>query len=317
MTWRSVQKAFDEYEAQMDRVFVPEHVPLLWPITTMHRFGGFARLPRGKMVGIFGLSGTGKTSFLESVIIEPWRVRGCHGLMVSGEWDDVELVGRSVQRHGGVTRDQQRADLVWRWEADHNSSDRNGELLSPEELDRKEGTIAQGKALPGELLTTSESTLTVVEMVTQIKEEVKKSPLDLSYVVLDYFTMYSYNTPVQKQAVMQQVAYIKNQLAPSKGFPGLAIVVAYQVTKAAAKGARQDGSSLDAADVQQVREDPHNLYFSIQPELRKDADGRVIGYQDYGTLEIKKNSEGTGFGRGPHWLRSQTAALDRPGANRG
>jgi hypothetical protein len=136
--------------------------------------------------------------------------------------------------------------------------------------------------------------LDIVELVAAAKDEVRKHP-DISYMVLDYFTMYSYNVPARDQTVNQQVAYIKNHLASSKDFPGLSIIVAYQVTKAAAKGARQDGGSLDSADAMQVRDDPHNLYFSLQPELRKDPDNNVIGYEDYGTLRITKNNLGDGY----------------------
>jgi hypothetical protein len=113
-------EAVREYRSHRDPHWVPDYPPLPFPVTVLHQFGGYARwLPRGKMAGIWGLSGSGKTSFLESLVIEPLATQGFTGLFISGEWTGEELVGRYVQRHKGPSMIEEMADRMWRWEANN------------------------------------------------------------------------------------------------------------------------------------------------------------------------------------------------------
>jgi hypothetical protein len=74
---------------------------LTMPYSVLHGFGGLCRyMPPGKLSLIFGMSGHGKTSFVEPMM-EFWAQRGYNGIFDGREFDPDEYEFRRIQRYSG------------------------------------------------------------------------------------------------------------------------------------------------------------------------------------------------------------------------
>jgi hypothetical protein len=80
---------------------VDEGRTLTMPYRLLHPLGGLCRyLPPGKLTLVFGMSGHGKTSFVEPMM-EFWQQTGHNGIFDGREFDPSEYEFRRIQRHSG------------------------------------------------------------------------------------------------------------------------------------------------------------------------------------------------------------------------
>lgn len=91
-----------------DDKHIPSDIPIRFPLKVLHKFGGMAKISQtGKIAGMVGASGSGKTSALET-IADAYNEGGTPVWIWTPEWSPTEMTERCLQRHGGVTMDQLR-----------------------------------------------------------------------------------------------------------------------------------------------------------------------------------------------------------------
>lgn len=286
---------------------VPVSAPVIAPIKSIHEFGGQARVwDAGKMTVLVGASGSTKTSFLESLVIEPLRRAGTHVLLAGGEWKPYEMVGRAVQRHGGPSRTAQSLWEVYRWQVANGVPERErlleGNMAAVQQADC-ERIVRETLLWPGKLFMLPSARLDIPTLVETARRFVADAPLKPAVMVVDYMQLYAFNAAIP---LMQQVAMLKTGLEPSPAFPGLHVVLATQVTKEAARLMRRRDQALDVGDAQEMREDPVNLALSLKPDVITDKDGEFVAMAGTGQLFVLKNSEGR---RGKLRLKLDAARL--------
>lgn len=254
------------------------------PITTLHEFGGMCQiLEGGELWLVVGLSGSGKTQFLDSLIKEPLRQQGYHLLSAGGEWLPSKQMGRYVQRYGGSSRNRQKLYKLWKMEQAAGIANGVGVRLGVDELAKDEHLIKQMGMWAGKEYFLTGSQWTIVQLADAAYTWVMEHRgIPVAAFVLDYFQLYGYNADERALPPMKQLQYLKNKLQPDEqtGFPGLVTVVASQVTKEAARLVRTQKEKLDSSHAQMIREDPAMLVTTLT------ADGNK------GNVYTNKNSEG-------------------------
>lgn len=270
--------------------------PIQNPIKSLHSLGGMARIMEaGKFWIIVGGSGTGKTNYLESLVIEPLLMDGYGLITAGGEWKPKEVIARRAHRHGGVSRTDYLVNQLLRDQKARNVPQEkqasDGEI-SAEDFKRTENIVNATREWPGKHIAIPKSAIGIVAMVDAVRRKVLDSKFPIRILIIDYLQMYLHNLHMP---FMEQLWYLKNNLEPSSDFPGMVIIGASQVTKQAAKALRSKNKDLDSADIQEIREDPANLVTTLQPEFLRVGGLKtspIIGYKPYGWVRSSKNSEG-------------------------
>lgn len=98
-----------------DDDYVPGVPPVLFPLQCLHRLGGQARVTKaGKVIGVVGASGSGKTSALET-IADAYVAADVPVWMWTPEWTPDEMAERVMQRYGGPTQDELYLHEIDKW----------------------------------------------------------------------------------------------------------------------------------------------------------------------------------------------------------
>lgn len=98
-----------------DDDYIPGAPPILFPLQCLHPLGGQARVTKaGKVIGLVGTSGSGKTSALET-IADAYVAGGVPVWMWTPEWTPDEMAERVMQRYGGPTQDQLYLHEIDKW----------------------------------------------------------------------------------------------------------------------------------------------------------------------------------------------------------
>ena len=277
----SRKDALAAYEDRLDATSRPAVMPLPLPIKSLYSLGGYCRVSKpGRIVGIVGASGTGKTSFLESLIINPYLQMGEDVIVISPEWTGEEFSERDVQRHDGLTME----DLyLWElWQADkargvpdaHN----RGKNVGFGTLERTKDIARQLAKWPGDahyLETQGKMTAeAVVGALTQAMRQFPKAKVG----VIDYLQLVAEKNTAE--VMYDTVLKIKNS-APGRK---LLLFAAAQTTKDAARKAAGGKQILDSQAARFINDDPFNLFMTLNLQYE---DGVLA---DHATIYVAKNS---------------------------
>jgi len=285
-----------EYLQTIRPEYAPTTPPIQNPIKSLHHLGGMCRIMEaGKFWLIIGGSGTGKTNYIESLLIEPLLQDGYGLISAGGEWKPKEVIGRSAQRAGGITRTDYLLNQFYKSQvakgvpAEKLITD--GAIIQ-KDIQTTENIVNSQMEWAGEQWMIPSSAMSLITMVENVRRKVLDAKHPIRLLVIDYLQMYLHNAHMP---FMEQLWYLKNNLEPSYDFPGLIIIGASQATKESAKLLRTKGKDLDSADAQEIREDPTNLVTTLQPEFLRVGGLKtspIIGYKPYGWVRITKSSEG-------------------------
>ena len=277
----SRKEALAGYEKRLSATSRPEIMPLPLPIKSLYDLGGYCRVSRpGRIVGIVGASGTGKTSFLESLIINPYLQMGEDVVVISPEWTGEEFSERDVQRHDGLTME---ALYLWElWQADkargvpdeHN----RGKHIGYATLQRTKDVARQLAKWPGDAhYLESQGKMTadsVVSALTQAMQQFPKAKIG----VIDYLQLVAEKNTAE--VMYDTVLKIKNS-APGRK---LLLFAAAQTTKDAARRAAGGKQILDSQAARFINDDPFNLFMTLNLQYK---DGVLA---DHATIYVAKNS---------------------------
>lgn len=256
--------------------------PVPFPLKVLHPFGGMARVIKpGKLIGIIGVSGGGKTSLLETCVDGLLKTH-VPSLVWSPEWSADEFVERSVQRLGSVTSDELYMHEIFKDEYQRGIKNGVGIELTQEQVKSATEAIRTLRTYTEEVGYLEMPMLTIGHLQAAMEKTLAEISFKPRVLIIDYVQLFHamesnadltmYNLLLRIKALCQQY--------------NLVGMVASQVTKADAKG-QSNGQFLDAMSGRFVNDDAFNLFVTINP------DNDVLGNRLHSAvLNVVKNSKG-------------------------
>lgn len=257
--------------------------PVPFPLKVLHQFGGMAKVVKpGKLIGIVGVSGGGKTSLLETCVDGLLSVH-VPALVWSPEWCADEFVERAVQRNGGVMASDLYMHEIYKDEYQRGIKNGVGVELTKEQIDSATAAVRTLRSYTEEVGYLEMPFLTLGYLQASIDATLKAIDFKPRVLVIDYIQLFHametnqdltmYNLLLRIKAICQQF--------------GLVGIIASQVTKSSSKD-NVSGKLLDAYDARYVNDDAFNLFVTINPDYHEVTKER----QYSAVLNIAKNSMG-------------------------
>lgn len=280
--------------------------PVPFPMRVLWRFDGMARMIKpGKLVGIVGVSGGGKTSLLETMV-DSWLGMNVPCLVWSPEWDAEEFVERAIARYGNITLDKLYSQYLWLSEQQSGKAGGVGTELTPDEMQRLAKAIGKLRTWQTEVGYLDCPDLTSSRLEHTLGETLAGLAFKPRVLIIDYVQILH---ALENDADLPMYNLLMRLKALCK-VHNLVGVIASQVTKDSARNA-QGGKSLDGMSARYVNDDAFNLLVTINPD-RAPESGE---YLPTSVLNVAKNSAGQ-RGRvrvGTNWERLYFD--DKPHAN--
>lgn len=271
-----------DFIRQLSPDFAPIHPPLINPLNVLHKFGGEAHiLEPGQMVGIVGVSGTGKTSMLETIIDSLLRYKK-NVLVWSPEWKPEQFAQRAVQRYGGATMEAMRLHKLWQYEKSQGIEHGDGVPLSAAVVSTAFDKAEMIGGFPGDTAYPIKSKMTIDEFLDRFPAMLSEFEKPFHALIIDYAQLL-HALDRTKNISMYDVLMRVKDLCLEHHLVGF---VASQTTKADARN-QQDSTLLDSSSARFVNEDAFNLFVTLNPERL--ADGT---WANSGVLNVVKNSTG-------------------------
>lgn len=272
--------------------------PVVFPLRCLHFAGGFCEtIPSGKMVGIVGGSGTGKTA-LGDTIVDFYNKLGIDTLLSSDEWTPTEVMARRIQRYTGysgnphVTLTMWNNHILWLKEGELGipENQRNGCLLTEWQIKAVEDAANKIKTWHGKVFHIYEQDATqpvlyfedFLGLVAENLERRRKLNRRADVVVIDYLSLLQLRDVPRGNEIEFISSMLKNHCMRHRYNP----FVLSQVTKNASKNAKVNGQALTSDDAQFMRSDKYNLMLAINNEI---VENQLTGFS---YLNVEKNNLG-------------------------
>lgn len=262
----------------------PDFAPMAMPFAELHEFGGYARvITPGKLVGVVGNTGGGKTIMMESIVDE-LRRSGEDVLVFSPEWTGDEQIDRLARRYDAPNLEQVYLHMAWK--AARAAGVSAGVPLS--ETQQRDALAAIDHVIQweGELFTLDKARITLSQLLTTIEAVVtstREQGYNIRNVVVDYAQILELNENGRARSLNDAVNEIKAMCIDCR----LVGWIVSQVTKQDSREALGGAKDLDAYSAQWLRMDAFN--FAMTLKIDKNELGIPTGT---GTVKIVKNSIG-------------------------
>lgn len=259
-----------------------ENPPVPFPLKVLHPFGGMARAVKpGKLIGIIGVSGGGKTSLLETCV-DGLLAAHVPCLVWSPEWCADEFVERAVQRYGGVTSDDLYMHEIFKDEYQRGIKDGVGIELTQEQVKSATEAIRTLRGYTEEVGYLDMPMLTIGHLTAAMEKTLAEITFKPRVLIIDYVQLF-HAMEINANLTMYNLLLRIKALCQQYNLVG---IVASQVTKADAKE-QSNGQFLDAMSGRFVNDDAFNLFLTINPDY--DSFGNRL-YS--AVLSLVKNSMG-------------------------
>lgn len=266
--------------------------PVRFPFPALHEYGGMASVIKpGKLIGIVGISGGGKTTFLESMI-DAWLDYGVSSLVWSPEWDGDEFIERAVQRYGGATTEEMLLHEIWLHEQKTGKA-MGGKEMARTSQDASVDALRKLRGWESEVGYLDCPFLTIGHLQASIEATLKTISFNPQVLVIDYIQLM---LAMEEKSDLTMYNLLMRVKALCRAF-NLVGCIATQVTKDSARG-QAGGQVLDSLAARYVNDDAFNLFITVNPD--REANGK---FMDSAVLNVAKNSNGRkGKKRvGVHW----------------
>lgn len=227
----------------MDPDYLPGAPPMIFPLRCLHGLGGQARVTKaGKLIGIVGASGSGKTSALET-IVDAYVAADVPCWMWTPEWTPDEMAERVMQRYGGPTQDELYLHEINKWRV--KTFGTPSSLADDLSFDQRQNAMKAIKTVrgwAGDVSFIENSLLTVNEMAELIaaaKGVVTPFP---QVLIVDYAQLLKANEVDEKDdtSMYNMIQRFKTLCV----YHGLVGILATQTTKEQAKLQGREGKFL-------------------------------------------------------------------------
>lgn len=283
--------------------------PVVFPFKALHHLGGMCRVGRrGKLIGVIGVSGGGKTSYLETMI-DGYLMLNVPVLVWSPEWTKEEMVERSVQRYGGARMEDVYLHEVHIAEYQQGIKHGAGVEMPLAMQQRCVETIKKLRQWETQVGYIDEPYLNIHQFNEAIGATLESLDFRPGVIVMDYLQLLAALDSETNGSMYRLNMQLKQSCIAHK----MQGVLASQSTKESTRN-QANGKALDATAAQFVRDDAFNLFITINPD--RDADGK---FMQSSVLNVAKNSYGMkGKVRVPtNWERLAFADEMHPNQNFG
>lgn len=257
-------------------------IPVPFPLRAVHKFNGMARVIKpGKVIGIVGVSGGGKTSLLETMV-DGWLSLHVPCLVWSPEWDADEFIERAVQRYGGPRTDELYMHEIFIHEQQQGIKGGAGVEMPADKLEaaiRAVGVLRQFKEEVGYL---DCPFMNAGHLQASIDATLKAMTFRPRVLIIDYVQLL-FAMETDGNLTMYNLLMRLKAICAAYGLVG---VLATQVTKDGTRN-QQNGDVLDSLSARYVNDDAFNLFITINPD--RDESGL---FQPSAVLNVAKNSVG-------------------------
>jgi hypothetical protein len=295
ITWRTSDDSMARYRERLEQPVNGALVPLIFPFKCLReKFGGYcAAVPPGVLVGIVGLSGGMKTSFIET-ITDIWRQLGDNDVLWWGpEWSWDRMADRAVQRYSDPNAPTANiTDMMFHeiWLAEEASGipakQRYGRPLAASVKANSRAVSERIEQWAGKCHYVEEMDIDIDRLFAASKERLAQANAggrNIRIAVFDYVQL------MEMRSVRTEGERINAVLGRIKAFcveNKLIGIVASQVTKSSSSAVREGGERLKAESGQFFRSDKFNLILTLNPQY----EGTMM--KDYGVIGVVKNSAG-------------------------
>lgn len=257
--------------------------PVPFPLKALHKFGGMARVIKpGKLIGIVGVSGGGKTSLLETMV-DTWLGYHVPCLVWSPEWNADEFIERAVQRYGGPKTDELYMHEIFVYEQQQGITGGAGVELPQNKIDAASRAIAKLRTFREEVGYLDCPFLTSNYLQSSIDATLKSVDFKPRVLIIDYVQLL-YAMDTDPNLTMYNLLMRLKAICVAYNLVG---VLATQVTKDSARN-QANGNVLDSLAARYVNDDAFNLFITINP----DRDEETGAFLPSAVLNIAKNSVG-------------------------
>lgn len=292
VTVHSSDDALQRYRERLAGLHINGNSPLPFPFKALHDLQGFCRLvmPR-KLIGILGLSGGGKTSFLET-LTDVWRQRGYHILWWGPEWSWDQMADRAIQRYGGLSITQMMDHEVYLSEEYRTE---NGEVFDRFGIAADFELVEHSKLLterigqwPGKAFYIDQMDLTLNDLLLKAAETIqvqRDAGRLIRVAVFDYVQL------LQLKGVRNDLERVNSAVTMIKAFcvdQNLVGIIASQPRKEDSSLAKDEANPelLTSEAAQFMREDQFNLMMTLNPIMEG---GKMT---NKAVINVVKNSAG-------------------------
>lgn len=286
-TWHTSVESMQRYRERLTLARTDGKLPLVFPFKAVHDFGGFCRvLAPGVMIGVVGLSGGLKTSFVET-ITDSWKQMDDNDVLWYGpEWSWERMADRAVQRYGGANFTDVMLHEMYLQEQARGLKTQFGVKL-PDKV------YAESVRISKEIEEWSGMNHYIEQMDVDIDDllagsaerllDAQKMGRNIRVAVWDYLQL------MDMRSVRSESERITTILGRLKAFcveNSLIGIVASQVTKTASADTKENQKLLTSEAGQFFRGDKFNLVLTLNPVY----DGKAL--TDKGYINVDKNSIG-------------------------
>lgn len=288
----SSDQSIQRYRERMRGLHVSSFTPIPFPFRVLHHLQGYAQVmkPR-KITGILGLSGGGKTSFMETAG-DALRQQGIDLLWWGPEWSWEEMTDRTVQRYGGLTitemmqHETYLAEQRQREEQGHATN--FGVEGALDKINRTDAILDTIEGWPGKSYFVDKMGLALQQLLDVMDNTIIKKRgegRNIRVVVFDYAQLLEVSgARSDMERINKAVGMIKTFCADTN----MIGVVATQPRKndsSTAKARSGNDSELTSESARYLVDDPFNLFITLNPVM--DAQ------MNKGVISVTKNSGGT------------------------
>lgn len=290
--WVGMHQAYDALAAELRGERKPEVIPVKFPMTVLHRFGGFAKWAWPcLLVAITGISGGGKTLLARILVVLAGRA-GHDAIWWGPEWTPDQYAIQDLQRAEAMSMEQIAEFRVFNglkakhpdWEDSRISATYDAAIPNQIAIDRALVALEQLKQ-GGEMVVIPwwKEIDDVLAIAGAVVDTRRKAGRTVTWFVWDYAQLAIMHGKHDWTWSEQVIAKIKAFCAEKQ----LVGIVNSQSRKGDADSVRAGNAHLSAGSAQGLSDAQFNLYLTLTPDVGEDGE-----FLDTAWIAVNKNSMG-------------------------
>lgn len=283
----------DEYRKLRERLEGKremEFAPVVFPLTVLHKYRGFARfLRRKKVIGVVGVSGGGKTLLIKTMMLILMRA-GYDVIWWGPEWDPEEYAEQDLQRVDGMPMDVLDEWEIWKhFEKQGIAEEMSAKygLAKPgdQQVQKAIAAMRELESIPGRMYVIPDlekpldEVCEIAKAITKIKRAEGRDVLAFAF---DYVQLAQASGKKDWSWAEGVVGKVKSTC----GTADLCGFVSAQVRKKDSENVRE-GEQLTHGSAQGLSDAQFNLFLTLTPIV--DDEGN---FTNHSWLGVGKNSRG-------------------------